>query len=159
MADDIINFGAAERGSGHGHGADAAIESLFHACYLRLVRTGYSLTGDWDLAEQLAQEAHLRLWRRWRWLKDPAAAPMYLQRTVVNASRQSIRRRIIERRVLNAERPEPIAAPAADPDDAVEVRRAVAALPAVSGNASSCGTWSKCRRPRRPRCSASRSAR
>ncbi|HXP21309.1 MAG TPA: SigE family RNA polymerase sigma factor [Streptosporangiaceae bacterium] len=130
MADDIITFGAPDQGSGRRCGADEAIESLFHACYPRLVRTGYALVGDWDLAEQLAQEAYLRLWRRWRWITDPQAAPAYLQRTVVNLSRETIRRRVTERRVLNAggtERPA-----TTDPDAAalIELRAAVAALPA-----------------------------
>jgi len=26
----------------------------------------------------LAQEAYLRLWRRWRWISGPQAAPLYL---------------------------------------------------------------------------------
>jgi len=130
VPDDIITFGAVSRGPDSGRGADEAIESLFHACYPRLVRTAYALVGDWDLAEQLAQEAYLRLWRRWRWLKDPQAAPMYLQRTVVNAARETIRRRVIERRALNAGRAEPSARAAADPADVIELRRAIAALPA-----------------------------
>ena len=125
-------FGSAERGPGLGHRADEQIESLFHAGYPQLVRTGYSLTGGWDLAEQLAQDAYLRLWRRWRWrgLKDPRAVPMYLQCTVMNASRPTIRRRVIERRVLTAERAKPPPPVAVDPADDVELRRAVATLPA-----------------------------
>jgi RNA polymerase sigma-70 factor (sigma-E family) len=130
VADDIITFGAPDRGAGPGRDADGAIESLFHACYPRLVRTGYALTGDWDLAEQLAQEAYLRLWRRWRWIADPQAAPAYLQRTVVNLSRETIRRRITERRALHTKGLP--AAQASMPDSAVlvELRRGIAALPA-----------------------------
>jgi len=99
VADDIITLGGPERGHGQGRDADQAIESLFHACYPHLVRTGYALIGDWDVAEQLAQEAYLRLWRRWRWIADPQAAPAYLQRTMVNLSRETVRRRIAERRL------------------------------------------------------------
>lgn len=130
MADDIITFGVPKPGAGRRRDADEAIESLFHACYPRLVRTGYALLGDWDLAEQLAQEAYLRLWRRWRWIADPQAGPAYLQRTVVNLSRETIRRRMIERRVLNAGRRELPAAAATDAAAVVELRRAIAALPA-----------------------------
>ena len=63
MADDIVTFGGPPRGSKR----DAAetIESLFHAHYPGLVRAAFSSVGDWDLAEQLVQEAYLRLWRRW----------------------------------------------------------------------------------------------
>lgn len=98
--DDIVTVGGPERASRRGPDTEEAIESLFHACYPRLVYTAFSLVDDWDLAEQLAQEAYLRLWRRWRWIADSRAAPMYLQRTVVNLSRETIGRRVIERRGL-----------------------------------------------------------
>jgi len=127
VPDDIITFGGPERRPRRD--ADEAVESLFHAHYPRVVYTAFSLVGDWDLAEQLAQEAYLRLWRRWRWISDPQAAPMYLQRTVVNLSRETIRRRVIERRVLRARELEPSAAPAPDAAALAELRRAVATLP------------------------------
>ena len=127
MPDDIITFGGPERRSRRD--ADEAVESLFHAHYPRVVYTAFSLVGDWDLAEQLAQEAYLRLWRRWRWISDPQAAPMYLRRTVVNLSRETIRRRVIERRVLRARGPEPASVPAPDVAAVAELRRAVATLP------------------------------
>jgi RNA polymerase sigma-70 factor (sigma-E family) len=128
VADDIITLGGPERRSRRE--ADESVESLFHAHYPRIVYTAFSLVGDWDLAEQLAQEAYLRLWRRWRWISDPQAAPTYLQRTVVNLSRETIRRKVIERRALRikgADRAEPHEP---DPAAVVELRRAVAALPA-----------------------------
>jgi len=128
VPDDIITVGAP--GRRYRRDADASIESLFHTHYPHVVYTAFGLVGDWDLAEQLAQEAYLRLWRRWRLLADPQAAPSYLQRIVVNLSRETIRRRIIERRALKVrsmERP-----PATGPDLAahLELRRAIAALPA-----------------------------
>jgi RNA polymerase sigma-70 factor (sigma-E family) len=110
--------------------ANEAIESLFHAWYPRLVYTAFCVVGDWDTAEQLAQDAYLRLWRHWRWLRDPQAAPAYLQRTVLNAARSTIRRRVVERRVLNAVGMAPAAKVAPDVAADVELRRAVAALPA-----------------------------
>jgi len=128
VGDDIITLGG-PAGQARERDAATAIESLFQAHYPRLANTAFSLTGDWDLAEQLAQEAFLRLWRRWRWIADPQAAPAYLQRTVLNLSRETIRRKVIERRALKArgmERP-----PRAQPDTAemVALRRAIAALP------------------------------
>ncbi|HEX5190809.1 MAG TPA: SigE family RNA polymerase sigma factor [Streptosporangiaceae bacterium] len=128
MADDIITIGGPERRSRRS--ADESVESLFHAHYPRIVYTAFSLVGDWDLAEQLAQEAYLRLWRRWRWIADPQAAPMYLQRTVVNLSRETIRRKVIERRALRIKGAERAGPPDPDPAAVVELRRAVAALPA-----------------------------
>jgi RNA polymerase sigma-70 factor (sigma-E family) len=128
VADDIITIGGPERRSRRE--ADESVESLFHAHYPRIVYTAFSLVGDWDLAEQLAQEAYLRLWRRWRWISDPHAAPMYLQRTVVNLSRETIRRKVIERRALRINGADRAAPPDPDPAAVVELRRAVAALPA-----------------------------
>ena len=128
MADDIITFGGPERRSRRE--ADESVESLFHAHYPRIVYTAFSLVGDWDLAEQLAQEAYLRLWRRWRWISDPQAAPMYLQRTVVNLSRETVRRKVIERRALRIKGADQAAPPDPDPAAVVELRRAVAGLPA-----------------------------
>ncbi|HEX2317859.1 MAG TPA: SigE family RNA polymerase sigma factor [Streptosporangiaceae bacterium] len=127
MPDDIISFGGPERRSRRE--ADESVESLFHAHYPQVVYTAFSLVGDWDLAEQLAQEAYLRLWRRWRWISDPQAAPMYLQRTVVNLSRETIRRKVIERRALRTRGAERAAAAGPDPAALVELRRAIAALP------------------------------
>jgi RNA polymerase sigma-70 factor (sigma-E family) len=79
---------------------DRAVEELFFRMYPQLVRTAFALIGDWALAEQLVQEAFLRVWRRWGWLRDPQAAPAYLHRAVVNLAREAVRRRVSERRAL-----------------------------------------------------------
>jgi DNA-directed RNA polymerase specialized sigma24 family protein len=86
---------------------DEAIATPFYACYPKLVRTGYSLAGDWAVAEEMAQEAFVRLWHKWRWIRDPETAPAYLYRTVVNLGNSAIRRRALERRVASfrAEQP------------------------------------------------------
>ncbi len=85
---------------GGGSDRDEAVEAVFFAWYPRLVRTAFGLVGDWAVAEQLVQDAFLRLWRRWGWLRDPEAAPAYLHRTVVNLARAAVRRRVSERRAL-----------------------------------------------------------
>ena len=36
---------------------DEAIAALFYACYPKLVRTGYSVAGDWAVAEEMARLA------------------------------------------------------------------------------------------------------
>jgi RNA polymerase sigma-70 factor (sigma-E family) len=126
--EEVISFG----GQGHDAGADAdeAIEALFHAHYPRLAYIAFSLVGDWDLAEQIAQESFLRLWRRWRWINDKQAAPFYLQRTVVNLSRETIRRRMIERRAMRAQGAQRPPGLGPDPAETLALRQAIAALPA-----------------------------
>jgi RNA polymerase sigma-70 factor (sigma-E family) len=104
---------------------DEAIAALFVALYPKLVRTGYSLAGDWALAEELAQEAFMRLWRRWRWIRDPETAPAYLYRTVVNLGNSTIRRRALERRVASFRTEQPTGP---DPVADLDLRRAISAL-------------------------------
>jgi RNA polymerase sigma-70 factor (sigma-E family) len=104
---------------------DEAIATLFYALYPKLVRTGYSLAGDWAVAEELAQEAFARLWRRWRWIRDPETAPAYLYRTVVNLGNSAIRRRALERRVASFRAEQPVGP---DPVADMDLRRAIAAL-------------------------------
>jgi RNA polymerase sigma-70 factor (sigma-E family) len=87
-------------GLGEVRDRDRAVESLFFAFYPGLVRTAFGLVGDWAVAEQLVQDAFLRVWRRWGRLRDPQAAPAYLHRTVVNLGRAAVRRRVSERRAL-----------------------------------------------------------
>src|SRR5205085_10704802 len=55
------------------------------------------LTGDRALAEDLVQEAFVRLAGRLVHLRDPGAFDAYLRRTVVNLSRSHFRRRKVER--------------------------------------------------------------
>ena len=96
VADDIVSSGS------QSPGRDKAIASLFEACYPQLVRTAFGLAGDWALAGDLVQEAFVRLCRRWRWFRDPAAAPAYLQRTVVSLAHSAGRRHVPEPRVAAA---------------------------------------------------------
>jgi DNA-directed RNA polymerase specialized sigma24 family protein len=76
------------------------------------------------VAEELAQEAFERLWRRWRWIRDPDAAPAHLHRTVVNLGNSAIRRHVLERRVAA------IGGQSVDagPEASIELRQAIAAL-------------------------------
>ena len=104
---------------------DEAMATLFYACYPQLVQTGYSLAGDWAVAEELAQEAFMRLWRKWRWIRDHEAAPAYLYRTVVNLGNSAIRRRVLERRVASFRAEEAVGP---DPVAEMDLRHAIAAL-------------------------------
>lgn len=77
---------------------DVAIVALFESEYRRVVRLVFVLVGDSGLAEELAQEAFVRVWRRWRKLADPDSASTYLRRTALNMARSRLRRRILELR-------------------------------------------------------------
>jgi RNA polymerase sigma-70 factor (sigma-E family) len=61
------------------------------------VRLAYLLTGDHALAEDLVQDAFVRLAGRLVHLRDPGAFDAYLRRTVVNLANSHFRRRKVER--------------------------------------------------------------
>jgi RNA polymerase sigma-70 factor (sigma-E family) len=67
------------------------------------VRLAYLLTGDHGLAQDLVHEAFVRLFGRFRDLRDPDAFPAYLRSTVVNLTRSHFRRRRVERAYLARE--------------------------------------------------------
>jgi RNA polymerase sigma-70 factor (sigma-E family) len=95
------------------------------------VRLAYLLTGDRALAEDLVQDAFVRLVGRLAHLRDEAAFEAYLRRTVVNLARSHWRRLGVERayaRRAGAPRPDASAAP--DPDDRDALWHALGALPA-----------------------------
>ncbi len=60
-------------------------------------RLAYLLTGDIGLAEDLVQDAFVRLAGRLQHLRNPEAFDAYLRRTVVNLSRSHFRRKRLER--------------------------------------------------------------
>src|SRR5215218_8241881 len=64
------------------------------------VGLAYLLTGDRHHAEDLAQEAFVRLAGRFRHLRDVGAFEAYLRRTVVNLFTSQLRRRRLERAYL-----------------------------------------------------------
>jgi RNA polymerase sigma-70 factor (sigma-E family) len=70
-----------------------AVSDLFFAHHRRLVGLASLLVADQQSAEDVVQEAFAGLHRRWRRLRDPNAAVAYLNRAVVNGSRDSLRRR------------------------------------------------------------------
>lgn len=68
------------------------------------VRLAYLLTGDRALAEDLVQDAFVRLAGRLVHLRDPGAFEAYLRRTVVNLTNSHFRRRKVERTYLERAR-------------------------------------------------------
>lgn len=94
------------------------------------VRLAYVLTGDMSLAEDLAQEAFVRVARRLGHLRSPESFPSYLRRSVVNLVRSHHRRKRLERAFLAREGRDR-ATCASQPDVAIslQVRSALDRLP------------------------------
>jgi len=90
----------------------------------------YLLTGDRYLAEDLVQEAFVRVAGRFRHLRDAGAFEGYLRRTVVNLFTSQLRRRRVERAYLEREASRaPAAVDAPDVAGRDELWRAVQRLP------------------------------
>ncbi len=70
-------------------------------------RLAYLLTGDRQLAEDLVQDAFVRLAGRLVHLRDAGAFDAYLRRTVVNLANSHFRRKRVERMYLGRSAAEP----------------------------------------------------
>ena len=73
------------------------LEGLFRAHHTSVLRLARVLTGDDELAEDLAQDAFMRLDGSKTW-PSAGAELAYLRRTVVNLSHDHFRRRLVVRR-------------------------------------------------------------
>ncbi len=92
------------------------------------LRLAYLLTGDATLAEDLVQDAFVRLAGRLLHVRDPGGFHAYLRQTIVNLARSHFRRRAIERRFIERQGgPQPVEAP--DLSDRERTRRALMQLP------------------------------
>lgn len=69
-------------------------------------RLAYFLTGDRELAQDLVQEAFVRIAGRPRALREPDAFEAYLRRTIVNLFTSHLRRKRVERAHLQRLRAE-----------------------------------------------------
>ncbi len=79
-------------------------------------RLAYLLTGDRALAEDLTHEAFVKMFGRFRDLRNPDAFEWYLRRTVVNLARSHFRHRRVERTYLEGRGRSDVTATAALPD-------------------------------------------
>jgi RNA polymerase sigma-70 factor (sigma-E family) len=94
----------------------------------------FLLTGDRSAAEDMVQEAFVRLTGRYRHLRNPDAFGAYLRRTVVNLHTSGLRRRRLERAWLDREarRPHGEAEPGSISEDVAgrqDLWRALLGLP------------------------------
>ena len=106
------------------------LEDLYVRHAPEAVRLAFLLTSDGQTAEDIAQEAFIKVAGRFRHLRDPNALDAYLRRTVVNLCMSHHRRRRVEREYLSREagrRPATIGPPDVGARD--ELRAALATLP------------------------------
>lgn len=84
------------------------MEALYRAHAAEALRVAYLLTGDRALAEDLTQDAFVKVLGRFHDLRSRDAFWWYLRRTIVNLSASYFRRRRVERTWLARQRPEEI---------------------------------------------------
>lgn len=107
---------------------EAAVRALYEERHAELVRFATFITGDVHSAEDVSQEAFMRVYDAWDRLEHPDQAVAYLRATIINLSRGRHRRRVV------AERNQPlrlVAVPSAEDDAMGRVGRS-AVLQAVS---------------------------
>jgi RNA polymerase sigma factor (sigma-70 family) len=78
----------------------SVLEDLYARNATGAIRLAYLLTGDRTLADDLVQEAFVRLAGRLLHVRNPGGVPAYLRVTVINLARAHHRRMRIERRFL-----------------------------------------------------------
>jgi len=107
---------------------DAEFSEFFASQYGPLCWLGFLLTGSRAEAEELAQEALVRTWWRWRLVGRPEDPGSYARRVLVNWRRSLLRRAAVEARSLARSQPQELVAPAGD-ERAVVLWQAVQELP------------------------------
>lgn len=75
------------------------VEQLFDEAYVPLRRLAYLILGDAHAAEEVVQEAFVKVCSRWDIFGRAEHKPSYLRTTVVNLCRSKLRRMKIETRV------------------------------------------------------------
>lgn len=116
----VGSIGSSERGT---------FAALYQAHVREIRGLAFLLTGSEQAAEDLAQEAFIRVFGRLVHLRNPSSVEAYLRRTVVNLARMQFRHKAVERRYLAAKAAE---APTATDHDVVgleRLREALAELP------------------------------
>jgi RNA polymerase sigma-70 factor (sigma-E family) len=121
----MIGTVAGERGEPAGRLAE-----LYRRYSGDAIRLAYLLTGDRALAEDLVQDAFVKLAGRFADLRDPTRFEPYLRKTVVNLARMHFRRRRVERDYLDRAAREPVRhAELPDVSAYEEMKQALLALP------------------------------
>ena len=116
---------------------DQIVSHLFEVEARNLVRLARFFVDDRDAAEDLVQEAFIRLARSIHRIKDPEAAPAYLRSIVLNLARDHNRRGLVSLRHRVSAAP-----PAAGLDDGLELaedqQRVIEALRGLAPGQRNC---------------------
>jgi RNA polymerase sigma-70 factor (sigma-E family) len=107
---------------------EGGLEELYRSHAEDALRLAYLLTGERALAEDLVQDAFVKVMGRFHDLRNRDSFWWYLRRTIVNLSRSHFRRRRVERAWLDRQRPEETAPAGADLGERDRMRRALMAL-------------------------------
>src|SRR5687767_5601953 len=94
---------------------------MYEAEFTNVCRSVALMCGDPSAAEDATQEAFARALARWRRLRDVPWVAGWVTTTAMNVARRDLRRRAT---------PPPTPSREADPDAELDLRAAVAALPA-----------------------------
>ena len=93
---------------------DVLVADMHRAHYAALVGLAKLVVDSRGEAEEVVQEAFVRLVASWTRLRDPDRALAYLRSTVMNLGRSRIRRRVVARRYLSAQRVDEASSPGVD---------------------------------------------
>ena len=96
--------------------ADEEFSEFMQGRWAQLVRLGYGLTGDLQLAEDLAQTAFARAYAAWPRVRRADDPDAYIRRIVVNANRNRFRKLRVSEQLTDAP-PDLAAAPLSGRED------------------------------------------
>jgi RNA polymerase sigma-70 factor (sigma-E family) len=82
--------------------ADAEFSDFMHGRWSQLVRLGYGLTGDRQLAEDLAQTAFAKAYASWGRVRRADNPDAYLRKIVINANSSRFRKVRVDEMLTDA---------------------------------------------------------
>lgn len=123
----MVDETMADRGEETERSTAGGLDRLYRLHAPEALRLAYLITGDRALAEDLTQDAFVKVLGRFRDLRDRDAFWWYLRRTIVNLSRSHLRRRRVERAYLERQTA-PAAAEPTDLGDRERIRLALLEL-------------------------------
>jgi RNA polymerase sigma-70 factor (sigma-E family) len=107
---------------------ERGLDELYRAHAPEALRLAYLLTGERALAEDLVQDAFVKVLGRFHDLRNRDAFWWYLRRTIVNLAHSQFRRRRVERAWFERQRPDDAVPDAGDLGERDRLQRALMTL-------------------------------